>query len=172
MQRASLQHTTPASGLADILERVLDKGIVIAGDISVSIAEIQLLSIRVRLLVASVDKAMEIGINWWESDPYLSSRHQQLQQNHDQLKQAMTHAHALQEENRQLKARLERLEQHLLGAARPVQPAAPQAANASAAVTPIVQGRPRPTSSRGRPSSNGTAGSNGVSRKGPYPFSS
>ena len=62
----SALHTT---NLADILERVLDKGIVIAGDITISLAEIELLSIKVRLLIASVDKAQEMGINWWESDP-------------------------------------------------------------------------------------------------------
>ncbi len=73
-----LKTSTSGSSLADILERVLDKGIVIAGDITVSIGTVELLSIRIRLLVASVDKAREIGINWWESDPYLSSRAQEL----------------------------------------------------------------------------------------------
>ena len=58
--------------LADILERVLDKGIVIAGDIRIDLLDIELLTIKLRLLVASVDKAREIGINWWESDPHLS----------------------------------------------------------------------------------------------------
>ena len=62
------------TNLADILERVLDKGIVIAGDITISLAEIELLNIKVRLLVASVDKAQEMGIDWWQSDPALSSR--------------------------------------------------------------------------------------------------
>lgn len=62
----------------DVLERVLDKGLVIAGDISVSVGSTELLSIRIRLLIASVDKAKEIGINWWESDPHLSSQSQQL----------------------------------------------------------------------------------------------
>ncbi|MFI9201130.1 gas vesicle protein [Streptomyces sp. NPDC053048] len=60
--------------LADILERVLDKGIVIAGDIRVDLLDIELLTIRLRLLVVSVDKAKEMGIDWWESDPTLSSR--------------------------------------------------------------------------------------------------
>ena len=60
--------------LADILERVLDKGIVIAGDIRVSLLDIELLTIRIRLLVASVDKAREMGIDWWEHDPSLSGR--------------------------------------------------------------------------------------------------
>lgn len=62
-------------GLADILERILDKGIVVAGDVSVS-----LLSIRLRLLVATVDKAKELGINWWESDPHLSAEARRLEQ--------------------------------------------------------------------------------------------
>src|SRR4051794_41794651 len=59
--------------LADILERVLDKGIVIAGDITINLLEIELLTIKVRLLIASVDKAREMGINWWESDNALSN---------------------------------------------------------------------------------------------------
>jgi len=58
--------------LADILERVLDKGIVIAGDITINVLDIELLNIKLRLLVASVDKAREMGINWWETDPALS----------------------------------------------------------------------------------------------------
>src|SRR3954471_16613827 len=59
--------------LADILERVLDKGIVIAGDVTINVLDIELLNIKLRLLIASVDKAREMGINWWESDPALSS---------------------------------------------------------------------------------------------------
>ncbi|MGP4083624.1 gas vesicle protein GvpJ [Streptomyces sp. KR55] len=62
------------ANLADILERVLDKGIVIVGDIKIDLLDIELLTIRLRLLVASVDKAKEIGIDWWERDPALSSR--------------------------------------------------------------------------------------------------
>ncbi|WP_413470371.1 gas vesicle protein [[Phormidium] sp. LEGE 05292] len=89
--------STQGSTLADILERVLDKGIVIAGDISVSIASTELLHIRIRLLISSVDKAKEMGINWWENDPYLSSKSQ-----------------ALIAENQQLLARLQNLETELL----------------------------------------------------------
>lgn len=89
--------STQGSTLADILERVLDKGIVIAGDISVSIASTELLHIQIRLLISSVDKAKEMGINWWENDPYLSSKSQ-----------------ALIAENQQLLARLENLETELL----------------------------------------------------------
>lgn len=83
------------ANLADILERVLDKGIVIAGDIKVNLLDIELLTIKIRLLVASVDKAKEMGIDWWENDPMLSSR------SRDQ---------ELEEENRDLKARLKELE--------------------------------------------------------------
>ena len=71
MTTQKMIHPTEATNLADILERVLDKGIVIAGDIKIQIADIDLLTIRIRLLVASVDKAMEMGINWWQSDSYL-----------------------------------------------------------------------------------------------------
>src|SRR4051794_14083618 len=59
------------TNLADILERVLDKGIVIAGDIQINLLDIELLTIKLRLLIASVDRAREMGINWWESDPSL-----------------------------------------------------------------------------------------------------
>jgi hypothetical protein len=65
-------HREPAS-LVDILERVLDKGIVVAGDIRVDLLDIELLTIRLRLLIASVDRAKEMGIDWWEHDPTLSS---------------------------------------------------------------------------------------------------
>ena len=91
-----IKTSTQGSTLADILERVLDKGIVIAGDISVSIASTELLHIRIRLLIASVDKAKEMGINWWEGDPYLSSK-----------------AQGLIEENRELRGRLANLESQL-----------------------------------------------------------
>src|SRR5829696_6273514 len=69
-------YASPSSGpsnLADILERVLDKGIVIAGDIQINLLDIELLTIKLRLLVASVDKAREMGINWWEGDPSLQA---------------------------------------------------------------------------------------------------
>ena len=80
-------HSIQATGLADILERVLDKGIVIAGDIKIQIADIDLLTIKIRLIVASVDKAMEMGINWWQEDTYLSTkaREKELMQQQDTL---------------------------------------------------------------------------------------
>ncbi|WP_217212511.1 gas vesicle protein [Streptomyces sp. AC550_RSS872] len=62
------------ANLADILERVLDKGVVIAGDIRINLLDIELLTIKLRLIVASVDKAKEMGIDWWEDDPALSTR--------------------------------------------------------------------------------------------------
>jgi hypothetical protein len=58
--------------IADVLERVLDKGIVIAGDIKINLLDIELLTIKLRLLVASADKAKEMGIDWWQGDPFLS----------------------------------------------------------------------------------------------------
>jgi hypothetical protein len=82
------------ANLADILERVLDKGIVIAGDIQINLLDIELLTVKLRLLVASVERAQEMGINWWESDPTLSSRAKELEQ-----------------ENEDLRGRLERLEE-------------------------------------------------------------
>jgi hypothetical protein len=80
-------HSINATGLADILERVLDKGIVIAGDIKISLADVELLTIKIRLLVCSVDKALEMGINWWQDDSYLSSkaREKELVQQQDTL---------------------------------------------------------------------------------------
>ncbi len=76
-------HSIHATGLADILERVLDKGVVIAGDIKIQIADIDLITIKIRLLVCSVDKALEMGINWWQEDPSLSmkARDKQLDEN-------------------------------------------------------------------------------------------
>jgi len=93
MADQQLAHSVQTTNLADILERVLDKGIVIAGDIRIYLVGVELLDIKLRLMVASIDKAMEMGINWWQSDPYLNAR-----------------SHELEEENRTLKARLERLE--------------------------------------------------------------
>jgi hypothetical protein len=77
--------------LADILERVLDKGIVIAGDVTVNVLDIELLNIKLRLLIASVDKAREMGINWWETDPALSnggSRRGELEERLGRLEEA------------------------------------------------------------------------------------
>ena len=91
-QRGPIAASTGGSSLADVLERVLDKGIVIAGDISVSVAQTELLNIRIRLLISSVDKAREIGINWWENNPHWSSPTPQIdaQQQHQLQAQTQT----------------------------------------------------------------------------------
>jgi hypothetical protein len=65
-------HPTRSHGLVDILDRVLDKGLVIAGDIKINLANVELLTIQVRLLVCSIDKAEQIGLNWWRNDPRLT----------------------------------------------------------------------------------------------------
>lgn len=92
----SVRGAASGDGLADILERVLDRGVVIAGDVSIQLVGVELLTIRLRLLIASVDKAREMGIDWWTADPALSSQ-----------------ARALEQENESLKARLAALEQRL-----------------------------------------------------------
>ena len=61
-----------ASGLVDVLDRVLDKGLVVAGDIKISLAEVELLTIRIRLIVCSIDKAEQIGLDWWRHDGHLA----------------------------------------------------------------------------------------------------
>jgi hypothetical protein len=105
MAEQKMMHATEATNLADILERVLDKGIVIAGDIKIQIADIDLLTIKIRLLIASVDKAMEMGINWWQQDSYLSSKAKKadIEQENRELKKKL-------ERNEELKRRLERTE--------------------------------------------------------------
>ena len=77
-----IAHAIQTTNLADILERVLDKGIVIAGDISIKLADVELLTINIRLLIASVDKAKEMGIDWWEGNPFLSSLAQRKEEEH------------------------------------------------------------------------------------------
>src|SRR5437773_11523398 len=70
---ADLMQPTRSHGLVDILDRVLDKGLVIAGDIKINLANVELLTIQIRLLVCSIDKAEQIGLNWWRSDPRLTA---------------------------------------------------------------------------------------------------
>jgi hypothetical protein len=98
-----------STGLVDVLDRVLDKGLVIAGDIRVSLAEVELLTIRIRLLVCSIDKAQEIGLDWWRDDPNLSVA-----------------ARKLASENQALRAQVGLLEERLtaLESAAPRAPAA------------------------------------------------
>jgi hypothetical protein len=75
-----------SSGLVDVLDRVLDKGLVVAGDIKVSLAEVELLTIRIRLLICSIDKAEQIGMDWWRFDHHLSPGKQALSAENEQLK--------------------------------------------------------------------------------------
>src|SRR5579871_1663630 len=86
-----------ATGLVDLLDRVLDKGLVIAGDIKVSLAEVELLTIRIRLIVCSLEKAEAIGLDWWRYDRYLSPGKKD----------------AINVENEALRAQVRRLEQKL-----------------------------------------------------------
>jgi hypothetical protein len=83
-----------STNLGDILERVLDKGLVIAGDIKVNLLDIELLTIKLRLVIASLETAREVGIDWWTHDPWLSGNKSELQL-----------------ENEQLRSRIEQLEQ-------------------------------------------------------------
>jgi hypothetical protein len=101
-------HPAESTNLADILERVLDKGIVIAGDIQINLLDIELLTIKLRLLIASVDRAREMGINWWESDPSLQSLDPGDKGDGDHADPG-----ALERENRELRERLDRLEARL-----------------------------------------------------------
>jgi hypothetical protein len=95
---------TNDTNLADILERVLDKGIVIAGDIQINLLDIELLTIKLRLLIASVERAKEMGINWWESDASLHGL-EPGSDGDDRRK--------LEQENQELRDRLDRLERAL-----------------------------------------------------------
>ena len=95
-----IAHSTGASNLADVLEMVLDKGVVIAGHIRIKLLEVELLTINIRLLIASVDKARAIGIDWWSHSPFLTSR----------AAAALPGPPAQAAELQELRARIERLE--------------------------------------------------------------
>jgi Gas vesicle protein len=116
--------------LADVLERVLDKGVVIAGDIQVNLLDIELLTIKLRLIVASVDTARRIGLNWWETDPWLGGESSQddsrsLRERVKRLERELESGDAdegralssgdLEDENRALREQVEQLERKLEG---------------------------------------------------------
>ena len=82
-----------STGLVDVLDRVLDKGLVVAGDIRVSLAEVELLTIRIRLLVCSIDKAEQIGLDWWRNDPNLSVAARRLSLENESLRQEIRSLH-------------------------------------------------------------------------------
>src|SRR5512134_3355176 len=78
-----------SAGLVDVLDRVLDKGLVVAGDIKVSLAEVELLTIRIRLMICSIDKAQEIGLDWWKYDRHLSPGREKMLQENLELRQQL-----------------------------------------------------------------------------------
>jgi len=78
-----------STGLVDVLDRVLDKGLVIAGDIKISLAEVELLTIRIRLIVCSLDKAEEVGLDWWRYDPHLAPGRQDLRNENEALRKQL-----------------------------------------------------------------------------------
>jgi hypothetical protein len=85
-----LQHGGQRStGLVDVLDRVLDKGLVIAGDIKISLAEVELLTIRIRLIVCSLDKAEKVGLDWWKYDPHLAPGRESLAAENAQLRKQL-----------------------------------------------------------------------------------
>lgn len=94
-----IQHPPQSSNLLDVLEKILDKGVVIAGDIKISLADVDLLTIKIRLLVASVDKAREIGMDWWEKDPYYSSKGKIADKEHALLNERINRLEQLVERN-------------------------------------------------------------------------
>ncbi len=79
MQQHTMTHAVQTSTLSDVLERVLDKGVVIAGDIKVKLVDIELLSLQIRLVICSVDKAREMGMDWWVNNPVFASQPQSKQ---------------------------------------------------------------------------------------------
>lgn len=95
-EQVAVTHALRGEGLGDIIERVLEKGIVLVGDIKVNLCDVELLTIKIRLLIASVETAQKLGIDWWKNDFDLSSK-----------------AKEIFEENRALKERLEKLEAKL-----------------------------------------------------------
>lgn len=89
-QDTSLHHGGQrSSGLVDVLDRVLDKGLVVAGDIRISLAEVELLTIRIRLIVCSIDKAEQVGLDWWKYDPHLAPRRESLASENEQLRKQL-----------------------------------------------------------------------------------
>ncbi len=102
-------HNAPqTTNLIEVLEKILDKGVVIVGDIKISLADVDLLTIKIRLLIASVDKAREIGMDWWEKDPYYSSKSRVIEEEHALLKKEINHLEQQLNEVRALAQRIEK----------------------------------------------------------------
>ena len=119
-ERTSLISARPP-GLVDVLDRILDKGLVIAGDIKVSLANVELLTLQIRLLVCSIDKAEQIGLNWWRYDTNLTTRAERAEAENVELRERLA---ALESEVRQLSG-----------------PASTASASAAVAATPRAGGR-------------------------------
>lgn len=96
----TMAHAVESATLADVLERILDKGVVIAGDIKIKLVDIELLTIQIRLLVCSVDEAREMGIDWWMTNSYLSSQAKQ-QEGAQEMEALRTRIAQLEEASRQ-----------------------------------------------------------------------
>jgi hypothetical protein len=109
--RAANRPVPRPDSLADVLERVLDKGVVIAGDIVVNIVDIELLSLKLRLFIASADTAKQMGMDWWSRDPFFSGGAAQVPSGGETAR--------LEAENRELRERLERLERAVAAASLP-----------------------------------------------------
>lgn len=106
-----LARPAPRDSLIDLLDRVLDKGVVIAGDISIKLLDIELLTIKIRLLIASVDKAKEMGIDWWAHDPQLSSNAHRQERKLDAERENKMLRHRVDDLESRLNALLEQQEQ-------------------------------------------------------------
>ena len=99
-ERSTLITARPP-GLVDVLDRILDKGLVIAGDIKVSLANVELLTLQIRLLVCSIDKAEQIGLNWWRYDTNLTTRAERAEAENVELRERLSE---LEQEIRKLAA--------------------------------------------------------------------
>jgi gas vesicle protein GvpA/GvpJ/GvpM family len=99
-ERSSLITSRPP-GLVDVLDRILDKGLVIAGDIKVSLANVELLTLQIRLLICSIDKAEQIGLNWWRYDTNLTKRAERAEEENAELRERLAE---LERQVRQLTA--------------------------------------------------------------------
>lgn len=85
MEQGTITRSTGGDSLATVLALVLDKGVVIAGDIQIKLADVDLLTIKIRLLICGVDKAKEMGIDWWEHDAFLSSKARKMEEDKEKL---------------------------------------------------------------------------------------
>ena len=138
-ERTSLITARPP-GLVDVLDRILDKGLVIAGDIKVSLANVELLTLQIRLLVCSIDKAEQIGLNWWRYDANLTTRAERAEAENVELRERLA---ALEREVRQLSepSRAEEAAADAVGAT--ARKAGGRAASKKSATASVVRPRPK-----------------------------